>query len=194
MTTELSQIRKALRKQRAELAEDEVAAMSLAITDKLCHTQQLNRTERIAVYMAEFGEVDCSLFIERMLDRGKALFSPILRKNHLLFAPLLPDTPMLPNRYGILEPVYKNSDLKFAKELQAIITPLVAFDSNLNRLGMGGGYYDRSMAFKKRRQYWKAPRMIGVAYSFQHVAQIATRRWDVPLDAVITEKECYGSH
>jgi 5-formyltetrahydrofolate cyclo-ligase len=193
MTVTTSQLRQTIRHKRAALCADEIATMSLAISDKLCQLPQLKRADNIAVYMAEFGEVDCSLFVQRMHARGKALFSPVLRKNHLLFAPLLPEAPMVLNRHGILEPVYRIKNLKPPKELQAIVTPLVAFDLHLNRLGMGGGYYDRSFAFKKYRKYWRSPRLIGVAYSFQRVDKIVAQRWDVPLDAVITEKECYGS-
>ncbi len=194
MTANTSQIRQFMRAQRTSLCADEITAASLAITDKLCQLPQLKRANNIAVYLAAFGEVDCSLFIERMHARGKMLFSPILRKNRMLFAPLLANAAMHLNHYGMLEPVYTSSALKPPKELQAVITPLVAFDSHLNRVGMGGGYYDRSFAFKKYRTHWRSPRLIGVAYSFQHVDRLSAQCWDVPLDAVITEKECYGSH
>ena len=81
-----------------------------------------------------------------------------------------------------------------ARQLDVVIAPLVAFDESLNRLGMGGGYYDRTFAFRKRARVLRRPVLIGVAYSFQRVDRLQPENWDVPLDVVITEKESYGSY
>ncbi|SOB87777.1 5-formyltetrahydrofolate cyclo-ligase [Sphingomonas guangdongensis] len=63
-----------------------------------------------------------------------------------------------------------------------ILTPLVAFDDRLNRLGQGAGHYDR--AFARFPDAWR----LGVAWSAQHLLQLETEAWDVPLHAVVTER------
>jgi 5-formyltetrahydrofolate cyclo-ligase len=72
--------------------------------------------------------------------------------------------------------------------LDLILTPLVAFDDQGNRLGMGGGFYDRTLAYLGRRKHWKKPRLIGTAHAFQQVARLPHESWDVPLHGVVTEK------
>ena len=98
---------------------------------------------------------------------------------------------MLANTVGILEPVYKKRDLKPPSALEIVLVPLVAFDKNFNRVGMGGGYYDRAFAFSKFRKNWHKPLLVGVAYSFQEVDKINSKAWDVPLHAVITEERVF---
>jgi 5-formyltetrahydrofolate cyclo-ligase len=71
--------------------------------------------------------------------------------------------------------------------LDLVLTPLVGFDHKGNRLGMGGGYYDRSFAFLLRRQNWKKPRLVGLAYDFQQLDKLPAKNWDVPLTAVATD-------
>ena len=73
--------------------------------------------------------------------------------------------------------------------MDVILLPLVAFDRKGYRLGMGGGYYDRSLAFRRSRQQWRRPRLIGVAHSCQQHPGLPQQHWDVPLDCIITESE-----
>lgn len=194
MSESTAQIRQRIRAERRALRAQDVLVASLAIADDLCALPAIRRASAIAVYTAVLNEVDCGLFASRMEKRGKKVYTPILRKKHLLFAPLGKDHESVLNRYGIPEPACLQRDLRTAAQLDVIITPLVAFDESLNRIGMGGGYYDRTLAFRKRRTLWRRPLTIGVAYSFQKVPCIEAEAWDVPLDAVITEKESYGSY
>jgi 5-formyltetrahydrofolate cyclo-ligase len=78
-----------------------------------------------------------------------------------------------------------------ARELDLILLPLVAFDESGQRLGMGGGFFDRSLAFLAWRQHWRKPHLIGLAYDFQKVAALPREPWDVPLDAVVTDQNVY---
>jgi len=71
--------------------------------------------------------------------------------------------------------------------LDLILTPLLAFDQQGNRMGMGAGYYDRSFAFRRYRQQWQQPRLVGTAWSFQEQQQLNAQPWDVPLDALVCE-------
>ena len=80
---------------------------------------------------------------------------------------------------------------RYGRELDLILAPLVGFDTHGNRLGMGGGYYDRTFAYLKHRLHWQKPRLIGLAYELQRVADLANHAWDVPLQSVVTEQHIY---
>ncbi|NND53397.1 MAG: 5-formyltetrahydrofolate cyclo-ligase [Gammaproteobacteria bacterium] len=189
-----AQIRARMRAQRAALSDNEVQSASYMITETLCRLPALQRASAIALYVAAFNEVDCAALAQRLEARGKQVYAPILRKNDLVFAPAGSARIFNKNRYGIPEPAHRQSELRTPQQLDIIVTPLVAFDRRCNRIGMGGGYYDRTLAFKKHRRNWRRPLAVGVAYSFQRVGAIQANTWDIPLDVVITEKESYGSY
>ena len=194
MPPDVRDLRNAMKQKRRSLSAAEVAVASAAIVDKTRRLSCLQRANAIAIYLPAFGEVDCSGLIDALLARGKRVLAPILRKNRLVFAPFDYGTEFTANGFGIMEPVYQERALLTARQLDVVITPLVAFDARLNRLGMGGGYYDRTFAFRKRLGVWRRPLLIGVAYSFQRVDKLQANAWDVPLDVVITEKESFGSY
>lgn len=128
--------------------------------------------------------------IERCWACGKHVYLPVLssdRHGRLEFARYLPDSRMLPNRFNIPEPQVVPGSLVSARALDLALTPLVGFDSTGGRLGMGGGYYDRTFAFLRNRRHWKKPHLIGLAYDFQRVSHLERKAWDVPLEAVVTE-------
>ena len=96
---------------------------------------------------------------------------------------------MKPNRYGIPEPM--DTQPRSARQLDLLLIPLVGFDSAGHRLGMGGGYYDATLAFLRHRRHWRKPRLLGVAYECQKVEALPHDPWDMPLDAVLTERRLY---
>jgi len=65
----------------------------------------------------------------------------------------------------------------------------VAFDKNGNRLGMGGGFYDRALSFRQQKPFIKRPLLIGVAHSFQESNSINAKKWDIPMDAILTDQK-----
>ena len=69
--------------------------------------------------------------------------------------------------------------------------PLVAFDSSGHRLGMGGGYYDASLAVLQMRSHWHKPRLVGLAHEFQRIDHLAVDEWDVPLHGILTNERFY---
>lgn len=91
-----------------------------------------------------------------------------------------------PNRLGLIEP--KGQRYLYARWLNVVFMPLVAFDDNGNRLGSGAGFYDRALAFRRLRRHWRGPLLIGLAFSAQQVESITATAQDIPLDAVITER------
>jgi 5-formyltetrahydrofolate cyclo-ligase len=93
------------------------------------------------------------------------------------------------NRYGIYEPKLEQLHTCALNKLDIIFTPLVAFDQEGNRIGMGGGYYDRMLApwFKEKR----GPYPIGLAHDCQKVSKLPVEEWDVPLPEIITPSQHY---
>jgi len=191
MQQDLQQLRRDLKKRRALLDPMEITSTSLSITAKFWHLPCVQRVTNIGIYMSVAGEIDCGPLIKIGWLRKKRIFAPVLAKNRLNFAPLNPGSKLVQNRFDILEPVYRPGDLIDPRQLDVVIVPLLAFDTQLNRIGMGAGYYDRTFAFSKRQKLWRRPLLIGVAYSFQRVENLTARAWDVPLHTVITEQNCF---
>jgi len=191
MHQDLQQLRSDLKKRRASLDPAEISSASLSIAAKFWQLPCVQRVNNIGIYMSVAGEIDCGPLIKMGWLRKKRVFAPVLAKNRLNFAPLETGSKLIPNRFDILEPVCRSDDLLPPRQLDVVIVPLLAFDRQLNRIGMGAGYYDRTFAFSKRQKVWRRPLLIGVAYSFQRVEEFAARTWDVPLHAVITEQSCF---
>jgi 5-formyltetrahydrofolate cyclo-ligase len=183
----VTSLRATLRGRRAALPGSEVVRLSAIIARHLWRLPALTRAERIACYVAVAGEVDCSPVLAEAVARRRRLYLPVLHGFSLLFAPWEPGVAMVRNRFGIPEPARAGARAVSASSLDVVLAPLVAFDDRGHRLGMGGGYYDRALRFLARRGPWRRPLVIGLAYEFQHVAELQAERWDVALHAVVTE-------
>lgn len=159
---------------------------------RLLHGQQLFRNaRRIAAYLPADGELDTRPLIERAWAMGKQVYLPVLLphgENRLWFAHYTADTQLVNNRFGIPEPARANYTRVAPVSLDLVLTPLVAFDAQGHRLGMGGGFYDRSFAYLLRHSRWLRPRLIGLAYAFQQQPRLAAQAWDVPLQAIATDR------
>lgn len=139
----------------------------------------------LALYVAADGEIDPSRILERAWADGKRVFLPQLRAgNRLGFREYRRGARLRRNRFGIPEPLQGRRMLPSG--LDVVLLPLVAFDRRGNRLGMGGGFYDRTFA-RLRRGGVRAPSLIGLAHGFQQVAQLTEQPWDVPLRGVLTD-------
>jgi len=153
---------------------------------------EFQTARHIAVYIAMDGEIDPAELIAHARTAGKTLYLPVLEHADdgiLEFAPWQPETPLYPNRFRIPEPRVSAESLRAAQDLDLVLTPLVAFDVHGNRLGMGGGYYDRSFAFLKTGV--RKPLLIGLAYEFQRVSVLPAEPWDVPLAGVASDGGFY---
>lgn len=123
---------------------------------------------------------------------GKTCYLPVITPRCTLwFARYTPGDPLTPNRFGIPEPACSGVALVPARLLDLIFTPLVAFDDQGHRLGMGSGFYDRSLSFLRHRHTWHKPRLLGIAHELQHLAALQPATWDVPLDGVATDRNLY---
>lgn len=184
-------LRAQLRKQRAQLDPAWCKEQSARLCEHLTSTWQYRRAQRIACYFAQGKEARLDYLLNDAWHSGKQVFMPILGLRHhgqLWFVPCEQDTPLYKNRFGIDEPMHSPGMRRTPlRSLDLLLIPLVGFDRAGNRLGMGGGFYDRTLASIAGRHIWSRPRRIGIAYAFQQVERVPVETWDVPLDAVVTE-------
>ena len=193
-----SQTRSSIRQEKRRLR--------LALTDSIQkqHAQQLQQqliclpsyrnSQHIACYLANDGEISTTGIIEHAWQMHKTVYLPVLSplKNSLYFAPYNKNSQLKKNRFGINEPDCQPSQWRKAWQLNLLLLPLVAFDRNGNRMGMGGGFYDRTLAYHHRMRHWKKPRLIGLAHEIQHCEILDQQSWDIPLDAIATETTIYN--
>jgi 5-formyltetrahydrofolate cyclo-ligase len=153
------------------------------------------RAGRLGAYWPSDGELDPRPLLRLAQARHKRCLLPVLRphpKKKLWFVCYLPGDALKENIYGIPEPRMRNRRIRLPFHLDLLLVPLVGFDARCNRLGMGGGYYDRTLAHLRRCQSWRRPRLIGVAHECQRVESLEPSPWDVPLDLVVTEERIYA--
>ena len=142
-----------------------------------------NKKIIIAAYYPSNYEVNILNFIESAAKRKFKIALPVIKSSNKMYFKLwIFKDPLYVNKFGILEP--KSSKKKIIPDL--VMVPLVAFDSNLNRIGYGKGYYDRSL--KQIRKVKKNAIFLGIAYSFQKCKRIPVNKHDFKLDYVFTEK------
>jgi 5-formyltetrahydrofolate cyclo-ligase len=152
----------------------------------------VTKASHIALYLANKGELDLQPFIHWCWRQNKHIYLPIVHpfsKGHLLFLRYESNSTMTINRYNIEEPKLDVKTVKPIQQLDIIFTPLVAFDHTGARIGMGGGYYDRTLAkwheqYSQDNQY--TPAIIGVAHDCQQVEAVPHEPWDIPLPTIIT--------
>jgi len=192
--TDKSNLRQKLRARRRALSADEQHQAARRLAVNLTGTRLFLTSRRVACYLPNDGEIDSAPVIEHIRRLRKILYLPVLSRlshDRLWFAEAGPKTKLVSNRFGIPEPVVRSRDLVRAQELDLILMPLVGFDDKGNRLGMGGGFYDRSLEFLRHRNHWRKPHLLGIAYDFQRVNGLVADPWDVPLQGVITDQAVY---
>ena len=192
MSEKLS-LRRRIRQHRAVLDAREQRRAARAVARRLASLRRFQRARAIAAYCARQGEMDPQPALHAARLRGKDLYLPVLHPffpGRLKFCELREHTRMRPNRFGIPEPSVNTDCVKHSHRLDLMLVPLVAFDRHGHRLGMGGGYYDRSLGFRHRSNRIR-PLLIGLAYEFQFVERLPHEPWDIMLDAVVTERRIH---
>lgn len=186
-------LRQRLRAWRRNLSGVERQAAALAVAGRLAETTWFSEALTIAGYWACHGELDPAPLLERAWAEGKSVYLPVLDGDALQFAPYRLDAPLRRNRFQIPEPDVSPETWRSPSAIDLALTPLVAFDRTGARLGMGGGFYDRSFAFLRDLDWrGRRPRLVGLAYEFQRVETLVRQPWDVPLNAAVTEKALYA--
>ncbi len=181
-----NELRHKCRQVRSELTAANRNEASARICDTVTRAGYFRRSRNIGCYLPSDDEVDTWPIIARAFSMGKQISAPVLRKNGAMrFRELHAATGLSRNQFGLLEP--QEGDFIDPHRLDIVITPLVAFDSSLNRIGMGGGYFDRCFSFLKGRKIWLRPKLIGVAFDCQRVNSVSPNPWDIGLFRVVTE-------
>ncbi len=183
-----SEMRERARKARDDIPEELHTKYSLRICHRFLHSGLFFRAKNIACYLRSRGEVDTSLIFERAWRAKKRIFVPIV-ENHrkMRFVKIERNTRLERNQFGIWEPVF-GTEISPEKR-DVVVTPLVVFDEKWNRIGMGGGYFDRYFSFLKSKRQWFRPKLVGFAFECQKVEKIRTNPWDIRLYRVFTESE-----
>ncbi len=184
-----NRIRQQLRRRRRLLSPEERKLAAESLCKQLAASPLFLHSRRIACYFASDGEIELQPVINRIWRMRKECYLPVvsqLTHNRLGFVHFRKNDMLVANRYNIPEPKVRHQPVP-PWALDLLLLPLVAFDRNGNRVGMGGGYYDRTLAYLRRRNQWHTPCLIGVGYDFQRVKSLAPEPWDIPLDGVITE-------
>lgn len=172
-----------MRDQRKALSEAEQETAALAVA--AAALPFMDEANTVAGYFAIHGELSVTELMRQCRKRQLTTCVPLLSGTSLVFSAFDDLTSMSTNRFNITEPVDQDSTLN-PEQLDVVLVPLVGFDVSGNRLGMGGGFYDRSFEFRMSDSE-KKPLLIGVAYQFQQVDTLPAESWDVPLDMIITE-------
>lgn len=189
-TDSRKQLRTELRARRAALTAAERIAASQALLEQLEQIPEFLTDRRIGGYWAIAGELPLAAVMAGLRARGQIYCLPIVgAARQLAFAAWAPGMAITMNRYGIPEPECAAADQLDPKQLDVVLLPLLGFDRSGNRLGFGGGCYDRSFAFLQGRSGVARPVLVGVGYSIQEVPAIESMPWDVHLDYIATERE-----
>ena len=187
-----SNLRSELRSHRRSLTPDQQLDAANRIADAFSRLDLHIDITRIGLYWPNDGEIDPRVLMQRLMDAGKACYLPILhpkKENALCFGEYSTSSAMTKNRYGIEEPT--NTNTIEALSLDLILIPLVGFDDSGNRLGMGAGYYDRTLASAAALSdnEPRTPSLIGLAHSCQRVDAIEAQPWDIPMHAILTDQD-----
>lgn len=192
------QLRREMRRRRRQLSPVQQKRAAHNLLRQVKSLPQFLRARRIAVYLANDGEINPEPVIEQIRKMGKTCYLPVLQPlvvNRLWFVRYDHATPMTHNRFGIPEPRMKGfSDRQrnrsHARDLDLVLFPLVAFDEKGGRMGMGGGFYDRTFAFTRQRRSAR-PALVGLAHECQKVDALPVESWDIRLQGVVTDQKAY---
>ncbi len=189
MSSDNAALRSDKRKLRNQLSGNQQSGHAAGVANQTCRLPEFHNSRRIACYLSNDGEINPHYIIEAAWQARKQVYIPVLSpfQHKLYFAPYAKDSRLETNRFGIPEPVCKPSQWIRPWQLNLMLLPLVAFDESGNRLGMGGGFYDRSLAYLKHRNHHR-PRLIGLAHELQRTSSLKINSWDIPLHMIATEE------
>jgi len=184
------QIRQQIRQRRRALTPEQQTQFALHAADRMMAYPPVLLAQTVAVFLSFDGELDTRPLIDQLWRAGKRVYLPVLHPfspGNLLFLHYHPSSDLVVNRLNIREPKLDVRDVLPLSQLDVLVTPLVAFDAAGQRLGMGGGFYDRTL------QNWRRHRLqpVGYAHDCQQVDALPTEQWDIPLPAVITPSKTW---
>ena len=185
-------LRESHRAARKRLSAEQQAAAAAALSSLITAQDFYQSATKIAFYLAVDGEIDPQPLLSKALAEGKTCFLPIAGQHDeqlLSFAPYDSATELVENQWGIAEPHAPAIEVS-PTSFDLVLVPLVAFNRECYRLGMGKGFYDRTFSFKIFSRS-SQPLLIGLAYECQLSEGLPNESWDVSLDAVVTAEKIY---
>lgn len=188
-------LRRQLRQARRQLSPLQQQQAARALYRQLAQHPLFRRARHIALYLPNDGEIDPRPLLRAAQLRGKAAYLPVLSRwprTRMRFQQLRLHDRLAANRFRIAEPLPNPKRQRRAWTLDLILLPLVGFDEQGGRLGMGGGFYDRELAYRQLRKNWHKPTLLGLAHECQKVDRLELASWDVRLQAVVTDGGWYG--
>lgn len=188
LTPDKTALRQQLRQARDAIAPELAYHAAERAAQQLARTPWVRRAQHIAAYLDYSSELPTSPLINYLLACGKQIYIPRISANNRMHFLRLDDyTPLRRNRYGITEPT-GSRPAHGLRHMDMVLLPLLGFDQHGARLGTGGGYYDRALAFPRT---FRKPLLVGYGYEQQKVESIPTEPWDIRLDAMATEQGIY---
>lgn len=187
-------LRRKLRHARRQLTPAQQRLAARRLYRQLAQHPRFRRARHIALYLPNDGEIDPRLLLQAAQRRGKATYLPVLNpwpRTRMVFQRIEPGEQLRRNRFGILEPVIRTARQRRVWALDLLLMPLVGFDGKGGRLGMGGGFYDRSLAYRAMRKKSHKPTLLGLAHECQRVDRLPLESWDVALQATVTDQGWY---
>lgn len=188
------QLRRLLRQKRRALSASAQRQAAQGLYRQLAQQPQFRRARHIALYLPNDGEIDPRPLLREAQRRGKHTYLPVLSawpRTKMVFQRITRHEKLAGNRFRILEPRPQPARQRKIWALDLVLLPLVGFDDRGGRLGMGGGFYDRSLAYLRQRKNWHKPTLLGLAHECQRVDALAMASWDVPLQATVTNEAWY---
>ena len=187
-------LRRKLRQARRQLSPAQQRLAARRLYRQLAQHPLFRRARHVALYLPNDGEIDPGLLLRAAQRRGKATYLPVLNpwpRTRMVFQRILPGERLRANRFGIPEPHHCPARQRPVWALDLLLMPLVGFDENGGRLGMGGGFYDRSLAYRAMRKKGHKPTLLGLAHECQKVDGLPLESWDVPLLGTVTDRSWY---
>ncbi len=192
-------LRQTLRAQRRAITGSAARQAAEAAARRLIGSRPWQQARHIALYLPADGEIDTYPLMAAAWQAGKMVYLPVIRPpagragrrvaltaGHLIFRRYRSGEPLTPGLLGIPEPRRHIGPTVPINALDLLVMPLVGFDAAGHRLGMGGGFYDRTLAGRGRM---RSPLRIGLAHHCQKVAELPANSWDIPLHGCVTNYE-----
>ena len=188
------QLRRQLGMQRRQLTRQQQQQYTHQFSQQIRRCRPIIAARRIGIYLPILGEAPAQL-IQHLSTPSTQIYIPHIvnyQRHIMCFTPIT--NKQRPNRWAIKESTTLAGAL-WPKQLDVVVMPLLAFDSHGNRLGMGGGFYDRAFAYKQyQSNITNRPKLIGLAYDFQQVTALPVDDWDIRLDMVVTNRQVIYNH
>ncbi len=182
MTVQKKKLRNKCRQARQNLSVQQIQNSSHIIAEKLFTSPSFIQAKNIASYMPIDNEVDTQVIHEHCWQQNKSVLLPVVTAKHeMAFVEHLQSEALIKNQYDIPEPQMTSKNTVSNDQIDCMLIPLVGFDSEGNRLGFGGGFYDHYLQNHK-------PICIGLAFEVQRINSLEKEKWDIPMDIIITDR------